>query len=154
MGEIDSERFRNPTEALSAVLTNIDSGLGSIADRKLDAMISALERKSRLTTGTPFYASGLGFAMLDANIDAIRKLQLDSHFADASGLEDTLEFEYRNARTMIRVASETLAQGDVQTAIERLKATQDMLRSLADMTREDIAPQHGLTVGFNADDGD
>ncbi len=154
VGEIDSERFRNPTEALSAVLTNIDSGLGSIADRKLDAMISALERKSRLTTGTPFYASGLGFAMLDANIDAIRKLQLDSHFADASGLEDTLEFEYRNARTMIRVASETLAQGDVQTAIERLKATQDMLRSLADMTREDIAPQHGLTVGFNADDGD
>jgi len=149
-----SSVYRSSQESVAALLTVAESGLESIADKKIQAMIKGLQQLAVMPKNAPFWRSGQTLSNLENNLHGIERLLIASGMAESAAAEGKLSFEFDNASRMIAAVAEALASGDAETAISRLQALGFIVKSLHALSSEDVSVKLGIVTGFNSSDGD
>lgn len=151
--------YRTPRESATEILKAVSTGLEMLRDQRLLPALgkTAAEAKaSRL----PFVASGDTTAFLVAEIQGLSRLFAASGLGDGLSADydwagGSLVFELQNAATTL-----TKLQVPLATAIgtddgrQALLAVRNALGAARERLVQEVAAGNGLTVGFNALDGD
>ena len=152
----DDPLFRSSEEVVRRLLTQLETGLGILVDRKAGPLLDAEPPRLR---GAPFTRSGETWTNLAGNIGALRALAIDTALAARAGLENELAFEFRVAAAHTARLAELAAEGapsDVlnEEEIGVLRALVITLTSIRTTLNERLLPSLGVRTGFNAEDGD
>lgn len=155
----DNPVYRTPREAATEILKALSTGLEMLRDQRLlPAMGKTAEeaKASRL----PFVTSGDTGAFLAAEIDAIARLFTASGLGDGLPADydwagGSLLFELQNADTVLAKLPVPVADALVtDSGRQALIAVRNALGAARERLVQDVAVGNGLTVGFNALDGD
>ncbi|SER15208.1 hypothetical protein SAMN05216548_11229 [Faunimonas pinastri] len=152
--------YRAPAEPMTEVLKAELTGLEQLADQRIAPAIGDAPATARPALA-PYAASGNALAYYRASKDALKRL------SDASGMLKLLpadhRFVVRNTRDEWANLDDAFAHvtaPDLKAAVadqdqhDRLAYSVISLQSLRTLYQQKYAPAVGLSVGFNALDGD
>jgi len=151
--------YRTSTETLEALVGLVSHGLEALRDKHLKPFLASdtAAAKPKLAV---FWRSDLTMTFVRANIEGMAELIAQSGVArdvDAQyqGLENTSEFEFRNATRALDLVTLPVAgavEDDKQAAA--LGYLVLVTGSLQSIIGEQLSAALGLSVGFSALDGD
>ena len=152
----DDPLFRSADEVVRRLLTQLETGLGILVERKTDPFLNAEPPRLR---GAPFTRSGETWTNLAGNVESLRALAIDTGLAARAELENELAFEFRVAAAHTARLEELAAEdvsSDVLSEDETgvLRALVLTLTSIRTTLNERLLPNLGVRTGFNAEDGD
>jgi len=151
--------YRSPSEALSELHRALSTGLQVTQDQKLKPVLGN-DIKTARRFRAPFRRSGLSVHVLAADASALmafldlggftRSLPEEYRWLDAS-----IAFEFENAVMAAEAVTLPIDEAVYDPAARgRLEYLSVVLGNLRTMTQQELAAALGLTVGFNALDGD
>lgn len=151
--------YRNSQEVAAEAFKALATGVKFLREAKLAPMMGATPAEAREQRGT-FWRSGSTARYLAANVRGLGDFYGAARLADSytpaeRSADESFLAEIGRAETNLRTV-ETLPLATALTATQRRHFTlaqliADNLRSMID---EVIAPAFGVTIGFNALDGD
>ena len=152
----DDPLFRSAEEVVRRLLTQLETGLSMLVERKTDPFLNAEPPRLR---GAPFSRSGETWTNLAGNVESLRALAIDTGLAARAELENELAFEFRVAAEHTARLAELAAEdvsSDVLSEEETgvLRALVLTLTSIRTTLNERLLPNLGVRTGFNAEDGD
>ena len=151
--------YRSETEALEALVGLLAHGLEGLRDTRINPFIAQGDATANPKQAL-FWRSGLTMAMIAANIEGMEALVAGSDLALAveaehAGLDNSIAFEFGNARRAIGLVALPLEQA---VADEKQALAFDYLvivtQSLQGLIGEQLSAALGLSVGFSSLDGD
>ncbi len=151
--------YRTHSEAMSELHGALVTGLQMVQDLKLKPVLGADPNAAR-PLAAPFRRAGLTMAALTADLRALKSFAGTAAFArslppEQDWLGGSMAFEFDQGlaavATMDLPIDEAVYDG---AARARLGYAVVVLGHLRDLTQQDLAAALGLTVGFNALDGD
>lgn len=151
--------YRTPAEALGELHRALATGLQVTQDLKLKPVLGDAPDAARPFLA-PFRRAGLGIAVLADDAAALRAFAEAAGFTRAlpeeySWLDGSMAFEFDNAVAAARAVSLPVDAAVYDEAARgRLQYLSVVLGNLRTMVQQDLAAALGLTVGFNALDGD
>jgi hypothetical protein len=158
----DNPVYRTSEEAMQELLKAVRQQLQATAELKLEVALGDAPDRSKPKT-LPFWRSGLALNAIDANLDAVARL-IDAWDLPAILDEETtliaqqLDYELKTAQDAVTRAD--AIDPDIQAVVKsqeghsQLAYSRIPMKSVVTLLSEDIAHALGLTVGFNALDGD
>lgn len=155
----DYTDYRTETEALEALVGLLAHGVEAVRDTRINPFIANDERKARPKEAV-LWRSGLTLAMIEANLNGMRQLLLQSGIARAvgeehAGLENSVDFEFGNAARAVELVTmpveEAVADEKQAFALSYLVIVTGSLQALIG---EQLSAALGLSVGFSSLDGD
>lgn len=155
----DDPLYRTPSEALSELHRALGTGLQVTQDLKLKPVLGETADSAR-PFAAPFRRSGLSVAVLAADLRGLRAYFTQAGFALAvpeehRWLGDSMAFELDNAIAAAEAVTLPIDEAVYDPAARgKLGYLFVVLGHLRDLTQQDLAAALGLTVGFNALDGD
>ncbi len=155
----DHPLYRTPSEAMSALHGALGTGLQVVQDLKLKPVLGADPDAAR-PLAAPFRRSGLTMAVLVADLRALRAFVEAAGFARAlppeqGWLGGSMAFGFDQALAAVEAVGRPIEEAVYDPAArDRLGYTVVVLGHLRDLTQRELAAALGLTVGFNALDGD
>ena len=152
----DDELFRSSDEVVRRLMTQLESGLGILLERKIHPFLDA---EPPSLSGAPFARSGESWSNLAGNIESLRALGIDTGLAEQADLEKELAFEFRVAAAHTARLAELAAEGTPSDVLDEeesgvLRALMLTLASIRTTLNERLLPNLGVRTGFNAEDGD
>jgi predicted lipoprotein len=152
-------RYHTPTEVTLELFKSLTSGIELVRDQKIARPLGEAsdEAKPKLAA---FWRSGLTFANMDGNLEAVRTLFSQGGFAqvvaqESPGVENSILFDLDHAIKVIGGITQPAEQAFRDAATRgKLQALRVSLKSARDTAGDLIARGAGLSFGFNATDGD
>ncbi|OZI46609.1 imelysin family protein [Bordetella genomosp. 5] len=152
-----NDLYRSQQEVAAEAMKAISTGLQFARDIKLMPVLGDSAQAARPKRAI-FWRSGQSFNSLVSNLRGIRAFYQQGQFAfgaGSQGLDASLRSELDTA---IRLTAEQPA--DTEAAVTQEATRADLmlavmvLKNLKDVVDQNIAPALGVTIGFNALDGD
>lgn len=151
--------YRTPIEALEQIVGLVSHGIEGTRDTRIKPFIANGEAAAKPKQAL-FWRSGLTMAMIEANLEGMRRL------VDVSGvareveekdkaLDNSIAFEFANAQRAIDLVTlpveQAVADGRQAHALDYLVLVTGSLQS---QIGEQLSAALGLSVGFSSLDGD
>ena len=155
----DDAMFRNRTEVLRSILTQLTTGMEFLIERKLRPLTLPDSITERVLRKSPFWKSNNTIENLYGNIMAMQGIAVGSGLSGLTTLEDEIQFEFRNAlrhldnlmRLNTSVTSNYLSTPEARNLLTALLSG---LEALHITLVERLSTELGVHAGFNSEDGD
>ncbi len=155
----DDPLYRTPSEALAELHRALSTGLQVTQEQKLKPVLGSDPDSARPFLA-PFRRSGFSLDVLAADAAALMAFTEAGGFTrdlpeDFRWLDNSIAFEFRNAVKAAEAVPVPIDEAVYDAAARgRLEYLALVLGDLRSMVQQQLAAALGLTVGFNALDGD
>ncbi|MGB3819755.1 imelysin family protein [Achromobacter pulmonis] len=155
--QADNDLYRDPQEVAAEAMKALSTGLQLARDVKLLPVLGAAADDARPRRAA-FWRSGLSMRTLAAGLDGLAAFYTAGGYALPKGedwMAQAVLGELRSAARTLREVPAPLEQALTDTEGRRLLGLAALtLKNAKAIVDQDLAPALGVTIGFNALDGD
>ena len=144
--------YRNVTERNNEIVKALAGGLQFIEAAELAPMLQSGDRVA--PRRAPFWRSGLTFLHVSAHLHGIVDFYRDAGFSLPGDQQWARQAWLGEMQRAIALAEELAELAPDQWQAERIALLKMMIENAREILVQDVAPGLGVTVGFNALDGD
>lgn len=153
----DSDLYRSQQEVAAEAVKALSTGLQFVRDVKLAPMLGDSPQAARPKRAA-FWRSGMAVPMLAASVRGMGAFYDAGGYryaADADWIDASLRGELDRAAAALAAVDVPLQQAAADAdAWQRLALAALILKNAKDIVDQHVAPALGVTIGFNALDGD
>ncbi len=152
-----NDLYRSSQEVAAEAMKALSTGLQFARDVQLLPVLGATAEAARPKRAA-FWRSGQSMVMLAAGLRGMQAFYDAGNYplpAGSQALNETLDSELRQAATLVAGVPADVEAAFVQEAPRAaLNLAALVIKNAKDVVDQDIAPALGVTIGFNALDGD
>lgn len=155
----DDAMFRNQSEVLRSIMTQLATGMEFLIERKIKPLTSPDASTARTLRKSPFWRSNNTLENLYGNVLAMQGIAVSSGLSGLTSLENEIRFEFKIALThldnLMRLNAVATSNNLLTSEAHNLfTALLSGLEALHTTIVERLSNELGVHVGFNSEDGD
>lgn len=144
--------YRNAAERDNEMVKALAGGLQFIDTAELSPMLQPGDRVA--SRRAPFWRSGLTFLHVKEHLQGVADFYRAAGFSPPADLQWAQEAWLAEMQRAIEVSGDLAGQSPDQWQAERISLLRMMIENAREILVHDVAPGLGVTIGFNALDGD